>query len=925
MSTESICNFNSSDCKGIIRPITDKTKIPITKKETILVGMKLCQTHYNKFIVNEAHHLKHNETCYHPKHDEYRNQSTNANKKSKKLNLEKVPKRLISILNLDENAKICSLCRKKTDTDPDYNTLEEYNAPISKNIDNDDNILKIGNHTYSFRKDILYTGEELKQFELDYQEVTAQLTILNEISLSNKIKKMSSILYKNQRVLKQKPIYDPKEFKNMLEIEDKDLIGFFDELYEGTNPNTKSDQTNNNNKKKLVSLCYFLASINNKYINGIKADIGSYLETSGASATSIDTFANIGVSVSRRTVNRQKILISEDHQNTVNDYCLQNIENLFILNIDDYHNIHRRDQPTLLKTHDINHFVTILLNTNSNILKIPYYSSNNTSIHNPKGVDFKLIIDYIDVKFMNKLGKSYYQQNEMWQQYLFDNSYENKLEFLTVHNYDGRVQNQQELRSMKNSKLVDFILHPLHSTKDYIESANILFKVFEKTEQEDYLNNFVIPTICDWPGQVNLRRAITLRLNKQDKSGIPSQVLSLIPMIGPLHISLNSRETLFQIYHFFFEMLYHDLFGENKILAQKPKPRLINLILNLTFYGWKNIRDLIINRFGNTKDIEYLMMIDLLDNSLPLTLDIYAKLFKCGFFEGYLECIVKIWVLFQRLQRHNYNKAPLIFLSDVFYWTLNDHPILNILNDHLPIFNDYFVENFHSSLRYQTVESNTDKQIIQKAKTIDIERNHEGFKDTFINTRNTNISKVKLMSLEKKVSLFLLSLFDKIYHNIGKTINNNNRVFELPSFNNRNIDIRVLPLAWSTSNLPNNDKFCDAENCLSTDTVNSSNIILICGHSYHKECLSLLNEKCKYCFNYLSESIKTNVTSLNRRLFKPLKDNEISEITKDEKDEDDLGENYEGENVETLLEQIEHDIDNQYEIQYHIWQNYNNM
>ena len=62
--------------------------------------------------------------------------------------------------------------------------------------------------------------------------------------------------------------------------------------------NTKSDQTNNNNKKKLVSLCYFLASINNKYINGIKAEIGSYLETSGTSASSIDTLANIGLSVS---------------------------------------------------------------------------------------------------------------------------------------------------------------------------------------------------------------------------------------------------------------------------------------------------------------------------------------------------------------------------------------------------------------------------------------------------------------------------------------------------------------------------------------------------------------------------------------------------------------------------------------------------
>jgi hypothetical protein len=56
MSTESICNFNSSDCKGVIRQITDNTKVPITKQETILIGMKLCQTHhYNKFIINEIH------------------------------------------------------------------------------------------------------------------------------------------------------------------------------------------------------------------------------------------------------------------------------------------------------------------------------------------------------------------------------------------------------------------------------------------------------------------------------------------------------------------------------------------------------------------------------------------------------------------------------------------------------------------------------------------------------------------------------------------------------------------------------------------------------------------------------------------------------------------------------------------------------
>ena len=54
---------------------------------------------------------------------------------------------------------------------------------------------------------------------------------------------------------------------------------------------------------------------------------------------------------------------------------------------------------------------------------------------------------------------------------------------------------------------------------------------------------------------------------------------------------------------------------------------------------------------------------------------------------------------------------------------------------------------------------------------------------------------------------------------------------------------------------------------------------------------------------------------------KPLNDDEIPEITKD----DDLDEYYEDENIETLLEQTEQNIDNQYEIQYNIWLNYNNM
>src|SRR6266542_466037 len=211
------------------------------------------------------------------------------------------------------------------------------------------------------------------------------------------------------------------------------------------------------------------------------------------------------------------------------------------------------------------------------------------------------------------------------EKFLIEDSYDNRVELLNIHNYDGRIQNYHELRSMSNSKLVDFILHSLHSTKDYVECLDLVFKVFERlkrTSEENYLNNFVIPVIADWLGQVNIRKAITLRIKKGINSKILEQVLNLIPMIGLFHISLNSKEILFQTYHFFFKILYHNLFEDKKILSQKSKQTVINLILHLTYHGWKNILKIIIKRFGNLKDAEYQMMIDLLDNSIPLTLDI---------------------------------------------------------------------------------------------------------------------------------------------------------------------------------------------------------------------------------------------------------------------------------------------------------------
>jgi hypothetical protein len=248
----------------------------------------------------------------------------------------------------------------------------------------------------------------------------------------------------------------------------------------------------------------------------------------------------------------------------------------------------------------------------------------------------------------------------------------------------------------------------------------------------------------------------------------------------------------------------------------------------------------------------------------------------------------------------------------------------------LTIFNDYFVENFHSSIRNQTAESNSIQQIIQKAKIIDAERtNNLSFKEAFVNSRNPTTSHAKLDYLEKKTSLFLLSLFDDIYHNMGNTqqINRNKYPnFSLPTFN-INVDVKILPLAWNTQTKPSDNKFCDAKKCLLSSSNNSNlannnnNIVLACGHAYHKQCLDLLEGNyCEYCFNYLSLNIENNITSLKKRLFTPLKDNE-KPLVEDENNNN-LSEDNNDENIENILERIESNIDNQFEILYQTWLNY---
>ena len=67
-------------------------------------------------------------------------------------------------------------------------------------------------------------------------------------------------------------------------------------------------------------------------------------------------------------------------------------------------------------------------------------------------------------------------------------------------------------------------------------------------------------------------------------------VTHLMPFLGPLHISLNTRESCFLVFWGFFNELYKAVFQKKRNLAAKPAPWRINLLLYLAHAAWKLIR-----------------------------------------------------------------------------------------------------------------------------------------------------------------------------------------------------------------------------------------------------------------------------------------------------------------------------------------------
>ena len=144
---------------------------------------------------------------------------------------------------------------------------------------------------------------------------------------------------------------------------------------------------------------------------------------------------------------------------------------------------------------------------------------------------------------------------------------------------------------------------------------------------ERYLKQFLVIQPGDWLAQFFCRQLVYTSLQQENKvhsapqkspltstvDANPTPVTSLIPIMEPLPISLNSREHVFETFKPFLKSVYSYLFSGSR-LAEKPKPWRINLVLETVYGGWTLIRAQVMAKFKTSKDLQYGVLFNLLDN-----------------------------------------------------------------------------------------------------------------------------------------------------------------------------------------------------------------------------------------------------------------------------------------------------------------------
>ena len=452
----------------------------------------------------------------------------------------------------------------------------------------------------------------------------------------------------------EKPEMDPDEFQKICRDGEAENLYFC--IYNAICTEQMSDERKNLAKVRTMVIIYIMVYSQSQRCNSFQIALSRTLQQFGISEKGLESLRNLGITAHPRTVKVQSKLSSSSHSDTVQSFIESAIENehLLIFLIDDYHNIHTHHRPEAKTQTQAIHMTTLLLKVFPDVKAIP----NNVDLHPKSPVTIPELKAFISSN-MDYFSKTYAEIMPDWvvAKY-FDPEAERQR--LLVHDYQ-QTENQK-MRCMDNTKLVDSLELPLKSCDNVLTAV----KKILSSGLEIYLDKFIAPFVGDWPMQFFIRQLVY-----STSPCSPAALKNVIPLIGPLHISLNARECVLLIFHEIFADLYKFIFGEKAKLAKKPKPWRISLLLEIIYGGWTLIRDTVLSVFFKCKDIEYMTLVNLLDSYVPLVLSIYSIVFKCNKYEEYSLSLLQCWVMCVVFRRRHYNKALLVALSIFHHWQEN--------------------------------------------------------------------------------------------------------------------------------------------------------------------------------------------------------------------------------------------------------------
>ena len=508
----------------------------------------------------------------------------------------------------------------------------------------------------------------------------------------------------------------------------------------------QSDNRKMLNEKRVMSVIYIMMFGQSQAANWFPVANTRILKGLGLTSRGVETLRTIGLATHPSTISNCCKKISSAHLESVREFFKDALNNeyMVIVFIDDYHNIHTNHRPTSESQTKVAHMATLLVKSFKNVKAIV---SAGPDDQDKKPANNELLQNFLE-RSMDKISKSYVDVMPDWLPAEFYDP-ESQRSRLLAHDY--QKDDILTMRSMENCKLVDSVELPLKSFENFRAAIEILLQ----NGLSLYLERFLVPLVGDWPCQFYVRQVV-----------YHESLHNLVPMIGPLHISLNAREIILLKFHPFFVELYAFLFNSKKTLAKKPKPWRISLLLEVVYGGWLLVRDAIMSVFAGSKDIQYLTLVTLLDTYVPLSLSIYSVVFRNNMADSYFDSLFRCWLMFLVFRRRHYDKAPLVAISNVEYWKSVDHPIVHALSSSLCCFDEYAVENFHSVLRAHTRIFDGPDRIQLVAREID-GRKHDlsSFQSAFVPKRRQFFSHKNVRALKMKASEFLTKMFYQIVRN----------------------------------------------------------------------------------------------------------------------------------------------------------------